>query len=449
MPKKPAAPARDLTLERALDLCRFIDASPMPYQASAECVRRLEAAGYRRLSEADPWKLEAGCGYFVTRADTTVIAFRAGRPAPSAAGFAVIGTHLDSPNLRIKPNAETNTLGHRQLGVEVYGGAILATWLDRDLGIAGRVTLAGKRGGERSALVEIRRPVARIPNLAIHLNRKINDDGLKVDKQRHLPPVLGLDDAADGEPWALRALLAAEIGCAPKDIVSFDLGLFDVQPCAIGGLRGEFVFAPRLDNLGSTHAALSALVAATERHAAAPEQTWIAALYDHEECGSQSTQGAMGTALRDVMTRIAIAHPASKGAADEPFRAFARSFMISADMAHAVHPNFVEVHEPDHRPRMNRGPVLKRNDNMRYATDGDSGARFIGLCRAAGFEPQVFVSRTDMPCGTTIGPIAASVSGIQVVDVGNPMWSMHSIRETCGTRDVSMMIEAMSRLYAG
>lgn len=431
--------------DRALDLCRFVDASPMPFQACAEITRRLREAGYEPLSEGDAWKLEKGRGYFVTRADTTVIAFRVGAKAPSETGFSVVGAHVDSPNLRLKPNAETTCGGYRQLGVEVYGGAILATWLDRDLGLAGRVVVQGKKG-TTSRLVAIRRPIARISNLAIHLNRKVNEDGLKLDKQRHLPPVLGLDDTAEGEAWSLRKLLAGETGERPESIVSFDLGLFDTLPSTLGGLREEFVHAPRLDNLGSSHAGLSALLASSSA-VRAPETSWVLALYDHEECGSQSHQGAMGTALRDVMTRIALLHPAAGRGADEAFRASARTFMVSADMAHALHPNHPEVHEPEHRPFLNRGPVVKRNDNQRYATDGDSGARFVALCREAGFEPQVFVSRTDLPCGTTIGPIAAAASGVQVVDVGNPMLSMHSARECCGTWDQDLMVEAMARLF--
>jgi aspartyl aminopeptidase len=220
-----------------------------------------------------------------------------------------------------------------------------------------------------------------------------------------------------------------------------------VQPSALGGVREEFVFAPRLDNLGSSHAGLVAMLQSGERPTP-PETTWVLALYDHEECGSQSLQGAQGTVLRDVMTRLAESHPlAGPHAAEEAFRAFARTLMVSADMAHAVHPNHAELHEPEHRPRLNRGPVVKRNDNQRYATDGDTAARFVGLCREAGFEPQVFVSRTDLACGTTIGPIAAAASGVPVVDVGNPMLSMHSARECCGAWDQDLMVEALSRHF--
>ena len=450
-PAVPSAPILDRARARARaqDLCRFIDAGPMPYQACAEITRRLRAAGYAPLGEGDAWELEAGGGYYVTRADTTVVAFRLGKKAPSATGFSAVGAHVDSPNLRVKPNGETLSQGVRMLGVEVYGGAIIASWMDRDLGLAGRVLLRSAKGATRTALLEIRRPIARVSNLAIHLNRRINEEGLKLDKQRHMPPMLGLDATAEGEAWSLRALLASELGVPAGEIVSFDLGLFDVQPSTLGGLREEVVFAPRLDNLGSSHAGLTALCDRTQASGGAPDTSWVVALYDHEECGSQSHPGAQGTVLRDVMTRVATSHPkAGPNASEEAFRAFARSFMISADMAHAVHPNYAEFHEPEHRPHLNLGPVIKRNDNQRYATDGDTCARFEALCRAAGFAPQVFVSRTDLPCGSTIGPISAAASGLPAVDVGNPMLSMHSIRECCGTWDQDLMTEAMAQHFA-
>jgi aspartyl aminopeptidase len=437
---------------RARDLCAFVDACPMPYQATAECARRLAAAGYEELTEGAPWKLRAGGGYFVTRNRTTLLAFRLAAKAPSETGVALVGAHLDSPNLRVKPRGETSHEGYRQLAVEVYGGAILATWLDRDLGIAGRVVLSGggsgPRGGVREAFVSIRRPVARVPSLAIHLNREVNDAGLKLDRQRHLPPMLGLDDTAAGEEWSLRKLLAAEAGAKADEVLAYDLGLFDVTPSAIGGVAGEFVFAPRLDNLGSSHAALTALVEATNRRGAAQECSWLVALHDHEECGSQSLQGAQGTFVRDVLARIATTHPAAgANAAEETGRTLARSLLVSADMAHAVHPNYAELHEPGHRPRLNRGPVIKRNENQRYATDGESAALFEKLCRDAGFEAQHFVVRSDLPCGTTIGPIAAAGVGVKTVDVGNPMLSMHSIRECCGTYDQDLMVEALTRFF--
>ena len=451
--KNPGAVILDASraLARARDLCAYVDASPMPFQACAESARRLAEAGFEELAESAEWKLQPGHGYWVTRNASTLLAFRLAARAPSETGFAIVGTHLDSPNLRVKPRGEIGTEGYRQLGVEVYGGPILATWTDRDLGIAGRVVLAGPggtgpRAGVHAALVALRRPVARVSNVAIHLNRNVNEEGLKLDKQRHLAPLLGLDDTAEGEEWSLRKLLASEIGARPDDILGYDLGLFDVVPSTLGGLRSEFVFAPRLDNLGSSHAALTAMVEGSRR-VAAPSASWLIALYDHEECGSQSLQGAQGTFVRDVLSRLATCHPAAGPRPQEEIgRALSRSLLVSADMAHAVHPNWSELHEPSHRPRLNRGPAIKRNENQRYATDGESSALFAKLCREAGFEPQHFVSRTDLPCGTTIGPIAAAGVGLKTVDVGNPMLSMHSIRECCGTFDQDAMVEAFLRL---
>ena len=432
-------------LSRAEDLCRFIDAGPMPQLAAAECARRLDEAGFSALREEDAWELEPGRGYYAIRSDTTVIAFRVGSAAPALAGFRVLGAHLDSPNLRVKPRGTSQSEGHRRLAVEVYGGVLLATWADRDLGLAGRVVLRDG-DGLRSELVCIRRPIARIPNLAIHLSRNVNEEGLKLDKQRHLPPTIGL---AGGQPVTedeVRALVAREVGATAADVVDYDLGLFDVTPSVIGGVDGEFVFAPRLDNLGSSHAGLLALVESAR--GPVPAHSAMVALYDHEECGSSSTQGAGGPFLLDVLRRVATLHPAAGGCSpEESARALARSFLVSADMAHAVHPNHGELHEPGHRPQLNRGPVIKRNDNQRYATDGVTGARFTALCRAAGFEPQAFVTRTDLPCGSTIGPISAARAGIATVDVGNPMLSMHSVREMAGTYDHDLMVEALLRHF--
>jgi aspartyl aminopeptidase len=435
---------RDRAIARSLDLCRFIDAGPMPQLAAREVARRLDAAGYSALSEADAWALEPGAGYYVIRGDTTVVAFRVGAESPAEAGFRAFGAHLDSPNLRVKPVGTSTSEGYRRLAVEVYGGVLLPTWADRDLGLAGRVVIRDG-DGLRTELIRIDRPIARVPNLAIHLNRGANE-AYKLDKQRHMPPIIGLAGSSLIGDDEVRRLAAAEAGVEPEEIVDYDLGLFDVQPSTIAGVDGEFVFAPRLDNLGSSHAGLVALV---ESVGVAPSaHTSIIALYDHEECGSSSAQGAAGPFLLDVMRRITTTHPATDGCFPEHVsRALARSLMISADMAHAVHPNYGEMHEPGHRPRLNRGPVIKRNENQRYATDGVTGAMFTELCRAAGFEPQTFVVRSDLPCGSTIGPITAARAGIATVDVGNPMLSMHSVREMCGTFDQDLMVEALLRHF--
>ncbi len=431
-------------MARAEDLCSFLDASPMPYQAVAECVRRLDAAGFTLLDEADAWQLQAGGGYYVIRASSTVVAFRVGSAAPADAGFVLVGAHTDSPNLRLKPDAVRASAGYDTLAVDVYGGAIIASWTDRDLGLAGRVVLRGgddgsPRGGVTERFVNIRRPIARVANLAIHLNRTVNSEGLKLDKQRHLSALLGL---ARGR--TLSDLLADELGADATDVLDFDLGLYDIQGATIGGPDGELLFSARLDNLASSHAALVALVEAE----ATSEQTRLIALFDHEECGSRSAQGADSSILADIVRRIAAAHPQSGG---DPFessaRACARSLLVSADMSHALHPNYAAYHDAGRPPLLGRGPVIKRNDNQRYATDGESAAHFAQFCRKAGFEPQYYVHRSDLPCGSTIGPMSSALSGIKTVDVGNPMLSMHSAREMCGTFDHDLMIEAMAQLF--
>jgi len=415
--------------EAAQDLCAFLDRSPTPFHAAREAAARLEAAGFREIGERDAWSLAPGDRRYLARGGT-LIGFVVGGESPAIGGFRMIGAHTDSPNLRVKPNADLSRSGYQQVGVEVYGGAILATWTDRDLSIAGRVLVRGKDGVE-ARLVDLGRPVARVPNLAIHLNRGVNKDGLVLNEQRHLAPVLGL-----GKEGALRAAIARALEIAEGDVLSYDLSLYDTEKAAIGGLGGEFVFSARLDNLGSCHAATAALAAS----ASASPVTRLIALYDHEECGSKSAAGAAGSVLRDTVARILEAHPDRQPQALG--RAMARSLLVSADMAHGIHPNYADQHEPQHAPQLNRGLVIKSNSNQSYATDGASAAQFEVFCEAAAFAPQRFVVRSDLPCGSTIGPITAAELGVATVDVGAPMLSMHSCREMCGTLDVHLAVEA-------
>lgn len=419
----------------ARDLGAFIDRSPTPFHAAAEVQRRLEAAGFSALDERAAWSVAPGDRRFVVRGGGTVIAFVAGSDAPAEAGFRMIGAHTDSPNLRVKPHADVHRSGYRQVAVEPYGGVLYASWLDRDLSIAGRVTLRrGESSGGRgvaSRLVDLARPVARVPQLAIHLNRGVNTDGLQLNAQKHLVPLLGVGDKLE-----LAALIAAELGEDPGDVLGFDLSLYDTQKSSIGGCDGELLFAARLDNLGSCHAATEALIAAAARPARA---TRLIVLYDHEECGSRSAVGAQGTVLRDVLARVNAAYG---GAAQSFERAMASSFLVSADMAHAVHPNYSEQHEPGHQPELGKGLVIKTNTNQSYATSGETAARFALACKAAGFAPQAFVTRSDLPCGSTIGSITAAKLGVATVDVGAPMLSMHSCREMAGVRDVAPAIAA-------
>lgn len=421
-----------MSVEAARDLCAFIDRSPTPYHATQEAARRLSEAGFTALDEREVWSVSSGDRRYVIRGGSTIVAFIVGDVPPAEAGFRMIGAHTDSPNLRVKPSADVHKSGYRQVGVEPYGGLIYATWLDRDLSIAGRVALS--RGAKRveTRLLDLQRPVARVPQLAIHLNRGVNTEGLVLNAQKHLVPILGVGDKIE-----LTKLVAGALGEDAADVLGVDLMLYDTQKAAIGGLEEDIVYASRLDNLGSCHAAITALLRGAERSVAA---TRVVVLYDHEECGSRSAVGAQGTVLQDVLARV-VAGYASAGPQDFE-RALSRTFLLSADMAHAVHPNYADQHEPQHTPELGKGPVIKTNANQSYATTSETAARFTLACREAGFSPQQFVTRSDLPCGSTIGSITAAKLGISTVDVGNPMLSMHSCREMAGASDVELAIAA-------
>jgi len=416
----------------ARDLCAFVDRSPTPYHAAAEAARRLQAAGFSALDERQEWSLGAGDRRYVIRGDATIVAWIVGSESPAKAGFRMIGAHTDSPNLRVKPISDVIKSGYRQLAVEPYGGLIYATWLDRDLSIAGRVTLARGAGSIESKLVDLVKPVARVPQLAIHLNRGVNSDGLLLNAQKHLSPILGVGDKVQ-----LNAVIAEALGESADAVLGYDLMLYDTQKAAIGGLEDEIVYASRLDNLGSCHAATQGLLIGAQTTVAA---TRVCVLYDHEECGSRSAVGAQGTILRDVLRRIVAALPGER--AQDFERALSGSFLVSADMAHAVHPNYPDQHEPQHLPELGKGPVIKTNANQSYATNGETAARFTFACKEAGFTPQQFVTRSDLPCGSTIGSITAAKLGVSTVDVGAPMLSMHSCREMAGAHDVALAIAA-------
>lgn len=431
-------------LDPADDLIAYVNASPSPWHAVEETVRRLRSAGYRELREADPWTVKAGDRVFVTRSDSSIAALEIGEAPPEAGGFRLIGAHTDSPNLRVKPNATLKKAGQYQLGVEIYGGVLLHTWLDRDLALAGRVFARTAAGIERH-LVRFDRPIMRVPSLAIHLERTVNTEGLILNPQTQMVPLIGLESggALDLRSTLLEALRSAGESLELTDLLGFDLCAYDVVGAVRGGVRREYVFAPRLDNLASCHAASSALLAAP----AAPGWTRGIFLFDHEECGSQSAQGAGGPFLRDVLERIVAGHPVGSKP-DSLARALARSFFVSADMSHAVHPNYADKHEPSHQPLLGGGPVIKSNANQRYATDAETASRFELWCAEAGVVPQRFVTRTDLACGSTIGPITAASLGMKVVDVGNPMLSMHSCREMSGAADVAKMIAVLRAFLA-
>ncbi|MBT3366545.1 MAG: M18 family aminopeptidase [Nitrospina sp.] len=413
-------------------LLEFIDRSPTPFHAVQEMTDYLSGKGFNELNEADSWDLVPNGKYFLTRNGSSLIAFTVG----SKPEFKIIGAHTDSPNLRLKPNAGYTKSGYQQLGVEVYGGVLLSTWTDRDLSLAGRVILAGKKKPS-SKLIRFDQPLLRIPQLAIHLNRDVNKKGLILNEQNHLPPIFSLKKKSSPDE-ILKKMVAKELKCKPADITGLELSLYDTQPGTLAGPEGEFIFSGRLDNLASCHSAMQALAESTKKDPA----TRVIAFYDHEEVGSETAQGAGSPFLKDVLERIVL-----KEDRETFFRAMANSFFISADMAHAVHPNYSEKHDAQHMPIINSGPVIKSNANQRYATEGLSSAWFEMLCKKAGVPVQKFVVRSDLGCGSTIGPITAANLGIRTVDVGNPMLSMHSIREMSGTKDHEYMIRVFKEFF--
>jgi aspartyl aminopeptidase len=421
--------------ERNKNLLEFIDRSPTPFHAVREMSHTLSQKGFSKLEETNAWQLVPSGKYFVTRNDSSLIAFEVG--SKSDVGFKIIGAHTDSPNLRLKPNAGFAKSGYLQLGVEVYGGVLLSTWTDRDLSLAGRVILGNKKK-PFSKLVRFDKPLLRIPQLAIHLNRDVNRKGLILNEQNHLPPIFSLKKRSSPDE-ILKKMISRELKCKPADILGMELSLYDTQPGTLAGPEGEFVFSGRLDNLASCHSALHALVESTKKETA----TRVIAFYDHEEVGSESAQGAGSPFLKDVLERISL-----NGERETFFRAMANSFFISADMAHAVHPNYSDRHDTQHMPILNGGPVIKSNAAQRYATEGLSSAWFEALCKKAGVPVQKFVVRSDLGCGSTIGPLTAANLGIRTVDVGNPMLSMHSIREMAGAKDHERMINVFKEFFS-
>ncbi|MBF6049076.1 M18 family aminopeptidase [Streptomyces sp. NRRL B-1677] len=417
------------------DLMTFLAASPSPYHAVANTAERLEKAGFRQVAETDAWDATTG-GKYVTRGGA-IIAWYVPEGATPASPFRIVGAHTDSPNLRVKPLPDTGSAGWRQVAVELYGGTLLNTWLDRDLGLSGRVTL--RDGSHR--LVNVDRPLLRVPQLAIHLDRGVNQDGLKLDKQKHMTPIWGLGEPREGD---LIRFVAQEISVPAEEITGWDLMVHSVEPPAYLGRDQELLAGPRMDNLLSVHAGTAALTAAVASEGL-PSIPVLAA-FDHEENGSQSDTGAEGPLLGNVLERSVFARG---GTYEDKARAFAGTICLSSDTGHAVHPNYAERHEPGHHPVPNGGPILKVNVNQRYATDGSGRAVFAAACERAGVPWQHFVSNNAMPCGTTIGPITAARHGIATVDIGVACLSMHSARELCGADDPHLLASALTAFLEG
>ncbi|KAI0347394.1 aspartyl aminopeptidase [Trametopsis cervina] len=447
--------------EAATKLIDFINASPTPFHAVHTAAQRLEKAGFRKVKETDSWEkdLTPGGKYYFTRNQAAIVAFTLPQKWQPGAGLSIVATHIDSPNLRVRPVSKKSKFGYLQVGVETYGGGIWRSWFDRDLSLAGRVVLANSNGGFVSKLIKIDRPLLRIPNLAIHLDRSSND-AFQFNKETEFVPIAGLVEAElnkNDSPSekkavnatsiqhnhhpALLALLAKELSVAAEEIHDFELHLYDVQPATFAGLENEFIFSPRLDNQFSSFAAVEAIA---EYSASSQFQTLegnvnAIALFNHEEIGSVSTSGAASSLVPSLLERLS----PTPGALAQ---SIARSFLISSDVGHAIHPNFPSKHEDNHAPRMNGGVVIKTNASQRYASDAVSSFIVKKLIEKKSGKVQEFEVRNDMACGSTVGPMLSKL-GLRTVDVGCAILSMHSIREQAGAEDAQAAIDLFSSLF--
>jgi aspartyl aminopeptidase len=469
--------------EMALKFLEYSDASPTPFHAVATSVKMLEEAGFTRLTESAVWDggVEKGGKYFFTRNESALIAFVVGAQYEAGqGGVHIVGGHTDSPNFHIKPVSKKIKENYLQVGVEVYGGGIWHTWFDRDLTLAGRVIVSCDKEQNKfeTRLIHVKRPLLRIPTLAIHLDRTAND-ALKINKQDSTYPILGLttkaaeafnakaqevkfdDSAATGSPYmkekhhsVLLEVIAAELRCEVDAIQDFELSLADTQLATIGGIQNEFIHAPRLDNQMTCFCATTALInahASSSSTLDSSQSIRAIALFDNEEVGSVSTHGADSNLLASLVKRLSSikvmsASSPEPGAGTIYERSIAKSFLISSDMAHGFHPNYPSNYEDNHKPRLNGGPVVKTNTQQRYASTGITTFLLRRVAKVAGVPLQEFVVRNDMPCGSTIGPMM-SKTGIRTVDIGNPQLSMHSIRETCGSQDVELKIKLFETFF--
>ncbi|PON77355.1 Peptidase M [Parasponia andersonii] len=465
--KATIAMAKEEASSVVSDLIDYLNASPTAFHAVDEAKKLLRSVGYEQVSEREDWNLEAGKKYFFTRNHSTIVAFAIGKKYVAGNGFYIIGAHTDSPCLKLKPVSKVTKGGYLEVGVQTYGGGLWHTWFDRDLTLAGRVIVREEKDGVVSyshQLVRIEEPIMRIPTLAIHLDR--STDGFKVNNQTHLVPVLATsikaeinkvvaendpvesDAQTDGKksnvketsengkhhPLLLQ-LLASELGCKPGDICDFELQACDTQLSTVAGAAKEFIFSGRLDNLCMSFCSLKALVDATSSESSLEDEAGVrvVALFDHEEVGSNSAQGAGSPVMSTALSRITNSFTSDSKLLE---KALQKSFLVSADMAHALHPNYSEKHEDYHQPKLHGGLVIKNNANQRYATNSVTSFLFREIASKHKLPTQDFVVRNDMACGSTIGPILASGVGIRTVDVGAPQLSMHSIREMCAVDDV-------------
>jgi aspartyl aminopeptidase len=428
--------------QQVQDCLDFIDASPSPWHVVATLEQRLQAFQFQRLHEKEAWSLNAGGRYYVVRDESSIIVFVAGRNDLAGHGFKILGAHTDSPGLRLKPNPASISDKLLRLSVEVYGGPILATFSDRDLSLAGRLAYRSANGKIASQLLRFEQPLLRLPNLAIHMNRAVNEEGLKLNKQTELALLFATATDQQLPSGQFTSFLAAASGLDAEQILAWEFNIHDTQKGVFWGENQAFYANSQLDNLASCHAGMTALL---NDAALQSGNTLVCAFFDHEEIGSESCKGAASSFLPDVLERIALAQALDKQSYQ---RAMANSLMISADMAHAYQPNFPNAYEPGHKLYVNQGPAIKVNANHRYASNCLSEATFMELCRQAEVPFQKYAHRGDLPCGSTIGPIASAKLGIPTVDVGNPMWAMHSIRESAGVQDHAYLIKALNQFFA-
>ncbi len=416
------------------DLMDFIAMSPTPFHAVEQMIYKLECAGYQRLYESDAWQLQKQQGYFVLRNDSSIIAFKLGGEDVAETGIQMVGAHTDSPCLKVKPQPEIISKSYLQLGVEVYGGALLNPWFDRDLSLAGRLSYLDEDGDLNHHLINFENPVAVIPSLAIHLDRDANKDR-SINAQKDIPPILlklPNEDRPDFKQILLQ-LLQKDVADA-VEVLDYELCFYDVQEPAYVGLHQDFIASARLDNLLSCFTGLMAMTETSN-----PGSKMLVCT-DHEEVGSASAAGAQGNFLESVLKRIA-------GSEENFARMIDHSMLISADNAHGIHPNYTDKHDDNHGPIINNGPVIKLNANQRYASNSETSAIFKQLCKKADVPVQSFVVRSDMACGSTIGPITASEIGIKTLDVGVPTFAMHSIRELAGRWDGWYLFRVLKEFY--
>ncbi|WP_102398942.1 M18 family aminopeptidase [Haloimpatiens massiliensis] len=427
-------------LELAQNLIDFIYESPTAFHAVETVKKELNANGFTEIKESEKWNLEKGGKYYVTKNDSALTAFVVGNGEIEEDGFKLIGAHTDSPTFRIKPSAEmVSEDTYVKLNTEVYGGPILNTWLDRPLSVAGRVALKSKNPlCPEIRLVNIKKPILIIPNLAIHMNREVNK-GIELNKQKDTLPLLALVNENLEKGNYLLSTVAKELDVKSEDIIDFDLFLYEFEKGSIIGLNDEFISCGRLDDLAMVHAGIKALI-----NSKVTKGTNVMVCFDNEEVGSATKQGANSQMLANVLERIALSM--GKGREDF-FRALSKSFIISGDLAHAVHPNVGEKHDPTSRPVINKGPVIKVNANQSYTTDSDSSAVYEMVCKNAGVPYQKFVNRSDSRGGSTIGPISSTHLDIRSVDMGTPVLAMHSVREFGGVQDHTYVLKSFEEFY--